>query len=707
MPVISFRDAVGSRLAYEYLKRKIALIRIAPQSKRPLEKDWTTRFYTDLEAASVFVDHNIGAVLGRASGWLTDIDLDCPEAVQLARYILPPTPWVFGRKSAPKSHYMYLVRDSKTVKFQSPLKDGGMLLEIRSDGAQTVMPGSVHTSGESINFYDDGWKQYRPYDVPVHELQQRCADLAAAVIVLRHGWGHGKRDELAVALCGLMLRIKRDPDYIDQWLGAIANAAGDEELDMRLKAEYQAKRLEANEKVPGIPSLMNILGSDLGTRVIDWLGVRQLSLVHELNQEVAVISLGEKTRVLVDSGYWNIGPPKFMRVTDARTLFQNRGSVKEGKHYKLKFDVWLNASERRNYNSLVFAPDGCKDFEYNLWKGWPIGAQNDPDGCSMFLKHMREVICSGDDDLYDYIINWLADAVQNITKRPGVALVMQGFQGTGKSMFCEYILRMYGKYGITSTNSEYLFGKHNFHLANKLMVFADESCWAGNRHHAAVLNNMITSGTLGFEPKGVDLMVMENFMRLMMATNDTWAVPATGSARRFCVVEVSDARKGDKKYFEKLAFEMDNDGPESLLGYLQEYKLTRNLRNIPATRAIVDNKMLTIAHNNPMLAWWIQKLADGCQTRSQDNWTSEIGVDTLFRDYESYAKSGRDKSNMTSFGMILRGFFPQGSLTTVKRRVAGQLRRFYQMPTLPVCKEYVADHLLNEPNLFEKLENNG
>lgn len=703
MPVIHIRDAIGSRMAYEFLRRKIALTKIHPHSKKPIEKEWQSKYYTELEAASVFTDCNIGIILGRPSSNLTDIDLDCDEAIALAPAILPTTPWVFGRKSAHRSHYMYLCRDSKTTKYASPLKDGGMLLEIRSDGAQTVGPGSVHPSGESINFYDDGWKQYRPYDLPVHELQQRCADLAAAVIVLRHGWASGKRDELAVALCGLMLRMKRDPDYIDRWLGAIAKAAGDEELDMRLKADYQAKRLEKNEKVPGIPSLMNIMGSDLGSRVIDWLGIRQLNLVHEFNQELAVISLGDRVRILLDGGYWNQREPKFLKVGEARTMFQNRGTVLQDKRPQLKFDVWLNGTDRRNYNSLVFAPDGCKDHEYNLWKGWPISADNNPRGCKLFLEHVKDVICSGDKEIYEYILSWLADAVQNITNRPGVALVLQGLQGTGKTIFADYFLRLYGKYGLTSTNSEYLFGKHNSHLMNKLLVFADESCWAGNRHHGAVLNNMVTSATLGYEPKGIDLIVMDNYIRLIMATNDEWAVPANGAARRFCVLKVSDHRAEDYEYFDELALEMDNGGPEALLGYLQNYKIKVNLRQIPKTEALRQNKLLTLANNNPMLGWWVQRLSEGTPLRGGDKWVRMIPIEKTLRDYNNFVGNNQNnRSNQTSFGMYFKGFFPEGTLKVQRKMIDGKSQRYYILPTLETSRDYVARHLVKDPTLFDQ-----
>ena len=42
---------------------------------------------------------NIGVLLGRASGDLADIDLDCTEAVALSPRFLPATGAIFGRRT--------------------------------------------------------------------------------------------------------------------------------------------------------------------------------------------------------------------------------------------------------------------------------------------------------------------------------------------------------------------------------------------------------------------------------------------------------------------------------------------------------------------------------------------------------------------------------------------------------------------------------
>src|SRR5260370_1189416 len=82
------------------------------------------------------------------SSGLTDIDLDCPEAIALAPYILPATDAVFGRQSKPASHFLYTtalagVVNKAAQRFKDPMPNA-MMVELRiggAKGAQTVFPG--------------------------------------------------------------------------------------------------------------------------------------------------------------------------------------------------------------------------------------------------------------------------------------------------------------------------------------------------------------------------------------------------------------------------------------------------------------------------------------------------------------------------------------------------------------------------------------
>src|SRR5262245_291087 len=54
---------------------------------------------------------NIGLLLGQPSCGLVDIDLDCSEAITVAKHLLPSTGWISGRASRPCSHWWYVVTE--------------------------------------------------------------------------------------------------------------------------------------------------------------------------------------------------------------------------------------------------------------------------------------------------------------------------------------------------------------------------------------------------------------------------------------------------------------------------------------------------------------------------------------------------------------------------------------------------------------------
>ena len=738
MAVLKFAQAMGMSMAAKYLGMGIALTPLAVGSKKPLERNWGRSYYTNESAADAFREVNIGIVLGvqpegTNSGGIIDIDLDCREAIRLAPYFLPDTSWVFGHASAKRSHYMYRCDGAVTTKFSSGKpgeNTGGMVLEIRSTGAQTMAPGSVHPSGEPVRFDSGVWENELPSVVDRRGLEQACGMIAAGSLILRHGWIDGTRDEVCVALCGAMLRSGRSVEDVDRLLMGLAEAAGDEELDMRLKGAYQADRLAREEKVPGIPSLIRWLGGDVTNSVIAWLGIESMNVVNELNTELALVPVGGKTRIVVDGGKAAIGDGVvLMSVSDCRQLYSNRGETKLGKRTVLKFDYWLQSPERRSYSGIVFKPDGCREDEYNLWRGWPLSPVTDGVGvdgklgCRLMLSHIQDVICNGDQGLTAYVLAWLADALRNPCDKPGVALVLQSAEeGTGKTIFAEYVLRMFGQYVSFVTNSKHLFSKHNFHLANKLMVFADESVWAGNHAHRGVLNSLITGAVLSFEPKGVDSFNLDNHVHLMMATNQDWAVPASMTARRFCVIGVSEHRMDDRRYFAALAHEMKHGGPEALMGYLLSDECGIrdgfavgamgagtgvDLRDIPNTGALQKNKLITMEKDDPIGSWWYGRLREGKITSLMGEWPEIVPIRVLYADYERYAiKKFKNHPSDATFGMFFKRILPHLSMTKkksnlisgatslVKPGLIPRQVRCYVMPSLDECREFFCSSVL-------------
>lgn len=95
--------------ALDYIDRGWRPIPIPSRKKAPQENDWQTLKIKRSEVRDYFADPdgNIGVRLGTASDGLTDVDLDCDEALALADRLLPKTKAEFGRKSKPASHRLY------------------------------------------------------------------------------------------------------------------------------------------------------------------------------------------------------------------------------------------------------------------------------------------------------------------------------------------------------------------------------------------------------------------------------------------------------------------------------------------------------------------------------------------------------------------------------------------------------------------------
>ena len=143
-------------IALAYCRRGLKVIPVAYQKKGPHIKGWQKLRLTESDIPGHFNGQrqNIGVLLGEPSCNHIDIDLDAPDAVTLARNFLPPTGSIFGRAGKKQSHWEYIADPLEpTTKF--PDIDGTMLVEFRSTGAQTIFPGSVHPSGEAVEWDKD------------------------------------------------------------------------------------------------------------------------------------------------------------------------------------------------------------------------------------------------------------------------------------------------------------------------------------------------------------------------------------------------------------------------------------------------------------------------------------------------------------------------------------------------------------------------
>ena len=164
------------------------VVRIPTGEKGPRDKGWNKSRELPENLAAYFDDghQNIGLQLGEPSEWIADVDLDCPEAVELADQYLPPTDCVTGREGRERSHWWYYCEGAETCRLNDPV-DGSTIVELRSTGQQTVIGPSTHPDGGQYDLL-----RGEPASVPYEELRERVEALHCAVCVLR---GHDVANE--------------------------------------------------------------------------------------------------------------------------------------------------------------------------------------------------------------------------------------------------------------------------------------------------------------------------------------------------------------------------------------------------------------------------------------------------------------------------------------------------------------------------------
>ncbi|MEW5917020.1 MAG: bifunctional DNA primase/polymerase, partial [Gemmatimonadota bacterium] len=246
-------------LAVTPVKRKKALL--PGWQKRRLEPD---EFATHFRAGI-----NVGVLNGAMSGGLIDIDLDAPEALAVADAFLPDTALCFGRPSAPRSHRYYrCTPPPETTQIKNP--HGKMLIELRSDGSQTVWPPSTHApSGERIAFETRG----EPAVVDAFALVA-CVEQTAACALLAQRWPKeaGSRHAVANAVAGYLLQSGVPEDITRKLVRLAAWAAGDEQYrDRPRDVVATAKALASGKAVTGGAALATLVGHEVVARLGAWL----------------------------------------------------------------------------------------------------------------------------------------------------------------------------------------------------------------------------------------------------------------------------------------------------------------------------------------------------------------------------------------------------------------------------------------------------
>ena len=242
------------RAAERYLRAGLAVIPVPAGEKNPNRPGWQNERWTVEDVSKLWKNgQGIGILWGEPSSGLVDVDLDWPEARIAARRILPPTR-TFGRPGAPESHRIIRVtgRAPKTKRYKTGGDgDDRSVVEVLSTGTQSLIPPSLHASGERREWHGDRTAA----EMDGVALAEGVADIATAALIARNWPGKGARKDYSFAATGYIGR--RLPRWrAERVMEAAIDASGDEETHSRLRDMRDTlDDLEAGRPTTGGPTL--------------------------------------------------------------------------------------------------------------------------------------------------------------------------------------------------------------------------------------------------------------------------------------------------------------------------------------------------------------------------------------------------------------------------------------------------------------------
>jgi hypothetical protein len=195
-----------SEWAAEYRRRGFSICRLRCGEKTPTYGRWNCY---SLSADDFGPSDNLGIIAGRLSGDIVCVDIDCTQALADADRYLPDTGMEEGRPGKPRSHRWYKVVDippewtatcaggmggPRTAQFARNRRQGGMVVECRGTGTQTVVPASVWTSKDGSKQERRVWRSFKKLaELGYLELLGAVARFAAAFGGRNSRWENANR----------------------------------------------------------------------------------------------------------------------------------------------------------------------------------------------------------------------------------------------------------------------------------------------------------------------------------------------------------------------------------------------------------------------------------------------------------------------------------------------------------------------------------
>ena len=310
-----------------------------------------------------------------------------------------------------------------------------------------------------------------------------------------------------------------------------------------------------------------------------------LKIANSLNIYTGGVVNDEACKLYISEHIKQInGTSTYVVFKDNKPVIVDRDLLREA--YMIKFS---NGIQKWNAKRIDMCTIVCKPNqpmivgeEINVFAGFlhikkPYDSYSNDAKCKVnfMLRFIQDVLCSGDEEQFKYIISWTANVAQG--KKNDSVLYFKGDEGIGKSTYTDF-LRQY-VFGFLCTckgDTDCLLTSYNKMLQGKVLVVFEElptfstAQWDGV---SSKLKDYVTGTKCNYSDKYEKKIELDNLNNYIINTNVHALKHSDG--RRYFILDLSDFRKGDHEYFDTLRSNCFNiEIGEAFFSYLMAIDVT-------------------------------------------------------------------------------------------------------------------------------------
>lgn len=319
---------------------------------------------------------------------------------------------------------------------------------------------------------------------------------------------------------------------------------------------------------------------------------------------------------------------KIVSLSDMRNLCNQRQLARD----------WQASLDRKvvEIENVGFDPAGSDPkITCNLWSGWPTKPK--PGSCDTLLE-LAWYLCSGEDntdEVYRWLLCWLAYPLQHPGAKMKTAVVMHGPQGAGKNLFFESIMAIYGQYAFVVDQSA-IEDKFNDWASKKLFLIADEVVARQELFHVKnKLKHFITGDQIRINPKNFGAYWERNHVNIVFLSNETQPLVLERDDRRHTVIWTPE--KLPKDFYTDVHTEIKEGGIAALHDYLLNLDLGdfKPYTEPPRTKSKEELQEISMDSTDRFWLEWTGGRIDGIPVvpcRSEDlyqlyrQWCGHVGI---------------------------------------------------------------------------------